>query len=72
MSRRATVLDFRIKVAEILNLSKPEGPSAQELMNMARIWRLEYGENVLHIEKEYDAETRDNLPIALDGRILQN
>jgi hypothetical protein len=39
---------------------------------MARIWRLEVGENVMQIEKEYDYETRDNLPMALEGRILKD
>ncbi len=41
-------------------------------MSIARIWRLEFGENVMNIEKEYDQESRDNLPIALEGRILDN
>lgn len=44
----------------------------EQLANMARIWRLETGENVLQIEKDYENETRDNLPIALEGRILKN
>lgn len=39
---------------------------------MARIWRLEMGENVMNIEKEYDHATRDLLPIELEGRVLQD
>lgn len=30
------------------------------------------GENVMQIEKEFEYETRDNLPIALEGRVLQD
>ena len=44
----------------------------EDLKNMARIWRLEIGENVMHIEREFDYETRDNLPLPLEGRILQD
>lgn len=39
---------------------------------MARIWRLETGENVMQIERDYDNETRDNLPIPLEGRVLKD
>jgi hypothetical protein len=72
MPRRANVIDFRRKVAEILFESKREGPSVDDLMGIARLWRLEYGENVYTIEKEYDMETADNLPLALEGRILED
>jgi hypothetical protein len=72
MPRRATVLDFRRKIAEILFESKREGPSVEDLMGIARLWRLEYGENVTTIEREYEMETADNLPLALEGRILED
>jgi hypothetical protein len=46
--------------------------TAEQLMNMARIWRLEPGENIMQIDRDYENETRDNLPIPLEGRILRN
>jgi hypothetical protein len=41
---------------------------------MARLWRLDIGENVLEIEKYYDYECRDrdSLPLGLRGRILED
>lgn len=41
-------------------------------MDMARIWRLDTGENVADIEKYYDYETRDSLPLQIRGRILKD
>eukprot|EP00347_Sterkiella_histriomuscorum_P008234 403345866 len=51
---------------------KKDQTTAEQLMNIARIWRLEVGENVLQIEKEFDMETRDNLPMPLSGKVLLN
>ncbi len=41
---------------------------------MARIWRLETGENVMEIEKEYDFEIREkeHLPLPIRGRVLDD
>jgi hypothetical protein len=58
-----------MKLAEILHESQ-KTHTIEQLLGMARIWRLETGENVMQIEKEYEYETRDNLPIGLEGRIL--
>jgi hypothetical protein len=30
---------------------------------MARVWRLDIGENVLEIEKYFEYENRENLPL---------
>jgi hypothetical protein len=42
ISRKKTVLDFRVKIAEILNDNKKD-VKMQDLMNLARIWRLDTG-----------------------------
>jgi len=42
----------------------------QELLDMSRIWRLETGENVLEIERDYQYESRHALPVQLRGRVL--
>jgi hypothetical protein len=41
-------------------------------MSIARLWRLETGENVFDIEKEYDYAVRDKdqLPMQVRGRVL--
>lgn len=39
---------------------------------MSRIWRLDTGENVLEIERDYEYESRRGLPIQVRGRILDN
>lgn len=62
ISRKASIIDFRKKIAEILQESKKEA-TVEELMNMARIWRLEMGENVNEIEKYFEYESRENLPL---------
>jgi hypothetical protein len=67
ISRKKTVLDFRRKIGEILHDNKKE-VSVIELMNYARIWRLETGENAFEIEKFFDHETNnqrdlDSLPM---------
>jgi uncharacterized membrane protein len=71
ISRKATVLDMRRRIAEILHDNKKE-MTVKELMNVARIWRLDTGENVMDIEKffDYEAKDYDNLPIEVRGRIL--
>ena len=55
ISRKATVLDYRRKIAEILydNTNK-EDCTVEDIMRMARIWRLDTGETV------YDAENLIN------------
>ena len=70
VSRKASVLDLRRKIAQILHESKPEGPGVQELMDLARVWRLDPGETVQQIEREYDLEPLEGLPLALEGRVL--
>ena len=59
ISRKATINDFRRKVAEILFNNNTTQTSIEELMSIARLWRLETGENVFDIEKEYDYALRD-------------
>lgn len=71
ISRKATVKDYRRKVAEILFDNKKEG-SVEDLMGMARIWRLNIEENVLEIEKYYDYESKESLPLPIKGRILED
>ena len=46
ISRKATVLDFRRKIAEILYDHKKPEQTVEDLMAMARIWRLDIGETV--------------------------
>lgn len=41
-------------------------------MKIARVWRLEPGEDVLEIEKQYEFESRMNLPLQLRGRVLDD
>lgn len=50
ITRKATISDFRRKVAEILHDNKNDENTVEELMNLARLWRLEIGENVKEIE----------------------
>lgn len=73
ISRKATVLEMRKRIAEILNDNKKEF-TVKDLMNLARIWRLDTGEHVNEIEKYFDYESRsfDNLPLEIRGRILQD
>ena len=71
ISRRARIIELRVKIGEILSHSN-KNLSVEQLVKMARLWRLETGENVLQIERDYENETRDNLPIPLEGRILKN
>jgi hypothetical protein len=61
-------------VAEILFQSKPDSAPIEELMAIARIWRLDIGESVIEAEKYYEYESRDRegLPISLRGRILED
>jgi hypothetical protein len=37
---------------------------------MSRIWRLDTGESVLEIEKDFNYENTKNLPMQVRGRIL--
>jgi hypothetical protein len=43
-------------------------------MKMARIWRLDTGEDIFEIEKYYNQESRniENLPIEIIGRVLED
>lgn len=63
ISRKATIHDFKRKVAEILFDAQKEKPTIEGLMEMARLWRLDTGENINDIEKYYEYETRDSLPL---------
>ncbi len=38
---------------------------------MSRIWRLDTGEDIYEIEKLYEYETRDSLPLQIRGRVLE-
>jgi hypothetical protein len=40
-------------------------------MEMARLWKLDLSENVMEIEKYYEFEKPDTLPLSLKGRILE-
>lgn len=40
-------------------------------MGMSRLWRLDIGEDVIEIEKLYEYETADSLPIQIRGRVLE-
>ena len=65
ISRTATVQDLRVHVAEILKENKKE-MSVKQLMNLARIWRLDIGETVMDLEKFFEHEIRgdyDSLPL---------
>ncbi len=39
---------------------------------MSRLWKLDPCENVYQIEKLYEYETRDSLPLSLEGRIIDD
>jgi hypothetical protein len=39
---------------------------------MSRLWRLDTGENIMEIEKYYEYESRESLPLQLRGRILDS
>jgi hypothetical protein len=72
ISRKATVLDLRQKIAEIIQ-QDPKENSVKELMSMARIWKLDLGETVLDLEKWFEQEMRDyvdHLPMQINGRVL--
>jgi DUSP domain len=72
MSRRATVYDFKLNIAQILYENKKE-IKLVDLMNMSRLWRLDTGENVFDIEKtfEYESYGMTNLPMSIRGRVLE-
>ena len=59
-------------MAEILKDGRKDNATVETYLNIARIWRLEPGENVLQIERDYENEIRDNLPIPLEGRVLRD
>lgn len=42
----------------------------EQLLGMSRIWRLDTGESVLEIEKDFNYENTKNLPMQVRGRIL--
>jgi hypothetical protein len=72
ISRRATISDLKQKVAEILFENKKD-ISLKGLLHMSRIWRLEIGETVQDIEKQFDYESysMNNLPMSIRGRVLE-
>jgi hypothetical protein len=39
---------------------------------MARLWRLDIGENVMEIEKYYEYESYESLPLPIRGRPLED
>lgn len=41
-------------------------------MEISRLWKLDMNENVYDIEKLYDCEIRENFPLQIDGRILED
>jgi hypothetical protein len=69
ISRKATVKQYHEKVAEIL-LTNSKDFSLEQLLSMSRIWRLDTGESVLEIEKDFNYENSKNLPMQVRGRIL--
>jgi len=52
ISRKATVFDFHKKIAEIF-YANTKTRTVEELMAMSRIWRLDTGETVNELEKDY-------------------
>lgn len=42
----------------------------EQLLGISRIWRLDTGESVLEIEKDFNYENTKNLPMQVRGRIL--
>lgn len=72
ITRKGTINDYRRKIAEILYDNKKEGTSVEDLMQMARIWRLNIEENVMEIEKYYEFENKESLPLTIKGRILED
>ncbi len=74
MSRKATIKEFKLYVAEILYENKKE-ISIKELMNMSRLWRLDTGESISDIEKEFEYETygsgMEHLPMQIRGKVLE-
>lgn len=72
MSRKATIKDLKVHVAEILYENKKEIPF-KDLMNMSRLWRLETGESISDIEKEFEHESYGltHLPMQIRGKVLQ-
>lgn len=71
ISRKATVIDYHTKMVEIL-VANNNHRSVEELLSMSRIWRLDTGESVLDIEKDYDYEKHRGLPLQVRGRILED
>ena len=70
VSRKATVRDYHLKVAEILASNSKDSSVVEELLKISRIWRLNTGENVFDIEKDYGYENTKNLPMKVRGKIL--
>jgi hypothetical protein len=52
ISRKATVLDYHTKVAEIL-LPNQKEYTLDELLAISRLWRLDTGESAIDIEKDF-------------------
>lgn len=63
INRQGSVLDFRTKIAKILNDGTNERRTIKELMDISRIWKLDTCENVFEVEKYYECETRESLPL---------
>lgn len=75
ISRKATIKDFRRKVAEILFDSQKDKDTVEDLMGVARVWRLDTGENICDVEKYFESETDGRTltkPLPIRGRILKD
>jgi len=69
ISRRSKVIDFRRKVASIIKDSKTEH-TIEELMGMARLWRLDIGEGIDEVEQLFNESS--TIPVGIRGRILDD
>ena len=68
ISRKATVLDYHRKVAEIL-LPNQEKRNLEQLLQYSRLWCLDTGEDVYEIERYYPSDNKNGL-YAIRGRVL--
>ncbi|CDW86593.1 ubiquitin carboxyl-terminal hydrolase [Stylonychia lemnae] len=72
VSRQASVLDLRKKIAQVLRDSQGERRSIIELMDMSRLWKLDPSETVYDVEKYYECESKESLPLQIDGKVLED
>lgn len=72
ISRKATIKDLKVHIAEILYENKKD-ISLKDLFNMSRLWRLDTGESISEIEKEFEYESYGltNLPMQIRGKVLE-